>query len=95
MVFIFYFNFVTSDYTFLIFISTQKKDPHMKKYHCEYCKRDLLHDKLSGRIMHNNGYKHNLNKKTYFLEILEDKNKKAELDAMIRQLKNENLRRID
>lgn len=42
----------------------------MKKYFCEYCKVNLFYQNLKGRLMHFKGVKHNLNKKTYFLEEL-------------------------
>lgn len=61
----------------------------MVKYHCEYCKRDLFHSKLSGRIMHNNGQKHNMNKKTYFLELFENNKIKKELNSIYDQFRLE------
>lgn len=57
----------------------------MVKYHCEYCKRDLFHSKLNGRIMHNNGQKHNINRKTYFLELFENPKVNKELNSVYEQ----------
>ncbi|KCZ77504.1 hypothetical protein H311_00818 [Anncaliia algerae PRA109] len=57
----------------------------MKRYYCEFCKVHLFNNHLAGRLMHLRGSKHNLIKKTYFIEIMSDKDKIKYLQNTYRQ----------
>jgi U1 small nuclear ribonucleoprotein C len=58
----------------------------MAKYHCEFCNKKLLNDKLKSRAVHNRGAKHLLMKKAYYMEVFDQKRVQLEMSTILRDM---------
>jgi U1 small nuclear ribonucleoprotein C len=58
----------------------------MTEYHCEFCNKKLLNDKIRSRRMHNKGAKHLLMKKAYYMEMFEQEKVRLEMSTILRDI---------